>query len=103
MAHYDIIIRDGTVVDGTRTPRYISNIAIKDGIIAKIGGLTGSTADKVLDAKGRIVAPGFVDLHTHYDAQIFWDPYCTLSGWHGLARGDLDSLGQLRVRFRAVA
>ena len=84
MAHYDIIIRGGTVVDGTRTPRYVSDIAIKDGKIAKIGGLNGGTADKVLDAKGRIVAPGFVDLHTHYDAQIFWDPYCTMSGWHGV-------------------
>lgn len=93
MAHYDIIIRDGTVVDGTRTPRYISNIAIKDGIIAQIGGLNGSTADKVLDAQGLIVAPGFVDLHTHYDAQIFWDPYCTLSGWHGVTSVALGNCG----------
>ena len=93
MAHFDIIIRGGTVVDGTRTPRYTSDIAIKDGKIAKIGGLNGSTADKVLDAKGRIVAPGFVDLHTHYDAQIFWDPYCTLSGWHGVTSVALGNCG----------
>ena len=84
MGEYDLIIKGGTVVDGTRTPRYVSDIAIKDGKIAKIGGLVGSTGDKVLDAKGLIVAPGFVDLHTHYDAQIQWDPYCTLSGWHGV-------------------
>ena len=84
MAGYDLIIKGGMIVDGTRTPRYISDIAIKEGKIAKIGGLVGSTGDKVLDAKGLIVAPGFVDLHTHYDAQIQWDPYCTLSGWHGV-------------------
>ena len=93
MAHFDIIIRGGTVVDGTRTPRYTSDIAIKDGKIAKIGGLNGRTADKVLNAKGRIVAPGFVDLHTHYDAQIFWDPYCTLSGWHGVTSVALGNCG----------
>ena len=84
MAEYDIIIKGGTVVDGTGSPRYISDLAVKDGKVAKIGGLRGSGADKVLDASGLIVAPGFVDLHTHYDAQIQWDPYCTLSGWHGV-------------------
>jgi N-acyl-D-aspartate/D-glutamate deacylase len=84
MADYSIIIKGGMVVDGTRAPRYVSDIGIRDGKIAKIGNLAGSTADKVLNAKGRIVAPGFVDLHTHYDAQIQWDPYCTLSGWHGV-------------------
>ena len=84
MAEYDIIIRGGTIVDGTRTPRYISDIAIKGGRIAKMGGLRGAQATKVLDASGLIVAPGFVDLHTHYDGQIQWDPYCTVSGWHGV-------------------
>ncbi len=93
MVNYDIIIKGGTIVDGTRVPRYISDIAIKDGIIAKIGGFVGSTADKVLDAKGLIVAPGFIDLHTHYDAQIFWDPYCTLSGWHGVTSVALGNCG----------
>ena len=84
MAEYDIIIKGGTIVDGTGSPRYISDLAVKDGKVAKIGALRGSGADKVLDASGLIVAPGFVDLHTHYDAQIQWDPYCTLSGWHGV-------------------
>jgi predicted amidohydrolase len=55
MTDYDIIIKGGTVVDGTRTPRYVSDIAIKDGKISQIGGLKGKTADRVLDAAGRIV------------------------------------------------
>ena len=93
MADYDIIIQGGTIVDGTRTPRYISDIAIKAGKIVQIGGLKSKTADRVLDAAGRIVAPGFVDLHTHYDAQIFWDPYCTLSGWHGVTSVALGNCG----------
>ena len=83
MAEYDIIIKGGTIVDGLRTPRYVSDVAIKGGKIAKIGGVRSSSANKVLDASGLIVAPGFVDLHTHYDAQIQWDPYCTVSSWHG--------------------
>ena len=64
MAHYDLMIKNGIIVDGTRTPRYQSDLAIKDGKVAKIGGLKTATADKVLDANGLIVAPGFVDLHT---------------------------------------
>ena len=93
MAHYDIIIKGGTLVDGTRTPRYKTDIGIKDEKIARIGGLHDSTADRVLNAQGCIVAPGFVDLHTHYDAQIFWDPYCTLSGWHGVTSIALGNCG----------
>ena len=93
MAHYDIILKGGTIVDGMRAPRYVSDLAIKDGKIAKIGGLRDDTAAKVLDAKGRIVAPGFVDLHTHYDAQIQWDPYCTLSGWHGVTSVAIGNCG----------
>jgi N-acyl-D-aspartate/D-glutamate deacylase len=93
MADFDLIIRGGTIVDGTRTPRYISDLAISNGVIAQIGGLRGKTAKRELDATGRIVAPGFVDLHTHYDAQIFWDPYCTLSGWHGVTSVALGNCG----------
>ena len=84
MADYDVIIKGGTIVDGLRTPRYTGDLAIKGGKIAKIGGLRGATAEKELDAASLIVAPGFVDSHTHYDAQIQWDPYCTASGWHGV-------------------
>ena len=93
MPDYDIIIKGGTVVDGTLTPRYVSDIAIKEGKIAKIGGLKGKSANQVLDAPGLVVAPGFVDLHTHYDAQIQWDPYCTLSGWHGVTSVAIGNCG----------
>ena len=81
---YDTIIKNGTIIDGTRTPRIRGDLGIKNGRVAKIGHLDAADGDRVIDAEGCIVAPGFVDLHTHYDAQIFWDPYCTISGWHGV-------------------
>ncbi|MCS6925895.1 MAG: amidohydrolase family protein [Candidatus Binatia bacterium] len=93
MAEYDLHIRGGTVVDGTRTPRYQADVWIKDGKIVQIGGKADGFAKKVIDAGGLIVAPGFVDLHTHYDAQIRWDPYCTISGWHGVTSVVLGNCG----------
>jgi N-acyl-D-amino-acid deacylase len=84
MALFDTIIKNGMIIDGTRVPRLHGDLGIKDGRVAKVGRLDAGDADRVIDADGCIVAPGFVDLHTHYDAQIFWDPYCTLSGWHGV-------------------
>ena len=93
MAEFDILIKAGTIVDGTRTPRYVSDVAIKDGKIAKIGGLRGSSAGQVLDASGLIVAPGFVDCHTRFDAQVQWDPYCTVSGWHGVTTALIGNCG----------
>ncbi len=86
MAQFDTVILNGTIVDGTRTPRFQGSLGIKDGVIAAVSRneLPTSDTDRVVDAKGLIVAPGFIDLHTHYDAQIQWDPYATLSGWHGV-------------------
>ena len=84
MAEFDTVIRGGMIFDGTRTPRYRADIAIKDGVIAEIGYIDAARAARVLDAGGMHVAPGFIDLHTHYDAQLFWDPYCSISGWHGV-------------------
>ena len=84
MPDFDLIIRDGMIVDGTRMPRYRGDVGIKSGRIAKIGRLRSSEAGKTIDACGMIVAPGYVDLHTHYDAQLFWDPYCSISSWHGV-------------------
>src|SRR5690349_3461922 len=93
MAEFDLQITGGTVVDGTRVPRYQADIWIKDGKIAQIGGRAQGFAKKVIFADGLIVAPGFVDLHTHYDAQIRWDPYCTISGWHGVTSLVLGNCG----------
>ena len=84
MAEFDTVIKGGTIIDGLRTPRYVADIGITDGRIAYIGRLNASDGDQVLDATGLIVAPGFVDLHTHYDGQVYWDPYCSISGWHGV-------------------
>ncbi len=80
---YDLLIKNGTVVDGTGAPRYIADVAISGGRIAEIGKIADS-ARKVIDASGLIVAPGFVDPHTHYDAQICWDPQVSCSSWHGV-------------------
>ncbi len=84
MAEFDTVIKDGMVIDGTRLPRFRGDIGIKDGRVARIGRLRAHEGAKVIDAGGLIVAPGFVDLHTHYDAQLFWDPYCSISSWHGV-------------------
>jgi N-acyl-D-amino-acid deacylase len=93
MAEFDLHIKGGTVVDGTRVPSFRGDIWIKDGRIAQIGGRAPGFAKKVIDADGLIVAPGFVDLHTHYDAQIRWDPWCTISGWHGVTSVVLGNCG----------
>src|ERR1019366_4218939 len=81
---YDLIVRGGMLVDGTGLPRRRVDVGVKDGRIARIGRLEGSTAKAEIDAEGRIVAPGIVDAHTHYDPQITFDPYATMSCFHGV-------------------
>lgn len=93
MADFDTLIRGGTVVDGSGVPRYRADIGIREGRIARIGRLQGSSAAVVLDAGGLIVAAGAIDLHTHYDAQIHWDPWCTTDGWHGVTSVTLGNCG----------
>jgi N-acyl-D-aspartate/D-glutamate deacylase len=93
MAGYELLIRNGMVIDGSRAPRVRADVAIRDGKVARIGRVDPADADEVLDATGLVVAPGFVDLHTHYDAQLFWDPYCTLSGWHGITSVAIGNCG----------
>ena len=78
----DLVIRGGTVVDGTGAPGRRADVAVTDGMISEIGdGLDGR---RELDASGQIVTPGFIDIHSHYDAQVFWDPALTPSSFHGV-------------------
>jgi N-acyl-D-amino-acid deacylase len=78
----DIVIKGGTVVDGTGSPGRRADVAVTDGVISDVGErLEGA---RTLDASGQIVSPGFVDIHTHYDAQVFWDPDLTPSSHHGV-------------------
>ncbi len=83
MPAFDMIIRNGTIVDGTGSNRFSGDIAIKDGLIAQVGTITGDAAEEI-DAGGNIVTPGFVDIHTHYDGQATWDQEMAPSSWHGV-------------------
>ena len=89
----DLLIKGGTVVDGTGAARFAADVAIEQGRIAEIGRWIGGGARRVLDATGLVVAPGFIDPHTHYDAQICWDPQITSSSWHGVTSVVLGSCG----------
>jgi len=80
---YDLVIKNGTVIDGSGLPRYRADVAVRHGRIAAIGRIR-EAARAVIDADGQVVTPGFVDGHTHMDAQVFWDPLGTCSCWHGV-------------------
>ena len=80
----DLLIKNARICDGTGAPTFPGDLGVKDGIIRYVGKANGQTAGRVLDADGLTLAPGFVDPHTHYDAQIAWDPLLTCSPWHGV-------------------
>jgi N-acyl-D-aspartate/D-glutamate deacylase len=80
---YDLVIRNGVVVDGSGLPRYRADVGVQDGRIALVGKIRERGREEI-DADGQVVAPGFVDGHTHMDAQVFWDPLGTSSCWHGI-------------------
>ena len=80
---YDLVIKNGTVIDGSGMPRFNADIGISDGVIENIGRISDK-AQETIDAEGHIVTPGFVDGHTHMDAQIAWDPLGSCSCWHGV-------------------
>ena len=79
---YDLLLKNGRIVDGTGGPSYEGDVAVVDGRIAETGRL-GSTAKRVIDVQGQVIAPGFIDNHCHYDAQVLWDPLCTFACYHG--------------------
>ena len=80
---YDLVVRNGTVIDGSGMPRYRADVGVKDGEIAHVGRIANYGGESI-DAEGHIVSPGFVDGHTHMDAQIFWDPLGSCSCYHGI-------------------
>ncbi len=82
--HYQLIVRNGMLIDGSGNPRRRADVAVRDGRFAAVGRLAEATADEEIDAEGLIVAPGIIDPHTHYDPQITWDPNATASCFHGV-------------------
>ena len=92
MADFDLVIRDGTVIDGTGRPAIKADVGITGGKIAAIGVVTGKGAEEI-DAKGKLVTPGFVDIHTHYDAQAVWDDHLAPSSWHGVTTAVMGNCG----------
>ncbi|MHB1583494.1 MAG: N-acyl-D-amino-acid deacylase family protein [Acidimicrobiales bacterium] len=81
---YDLIVRGGTVVDGTGRPPAGADVAVSDGRVTAVGDLSGERSRREVDADGLLVTPGFVDVHTHYDGQATWDPVLAPSSWHGV-------------------
>lgn len=98
---YDLVIRNGIVIDGSGAPRRRADVGILDGRIAAIGHFS-STAREVIDAEGQVVTPGFVDGHTHMDAQVFWDPLGTCSSYHGVTTVVMGNCGFTLAPCRAA-
>jgi len=96
---HDLVLRSGTVVDGTGADRFVADVAVANGRIVAVGGDVGP-GRREIDACDRLVTPGWVDMHTHYDAQATWDPELTPSGWHGVTTVVVGNCG---VGFAPVA
>ena len=79
---YDLLIENARIIDGSGGPSFEGSVAVEGGVIQSVGQVSGG-AHRVIDAQGLAVAPGFIDNHCHYDAQVTWDPLCTFSCYHG--------------------
>src|SRR5271163_637016 len=90
---YDLIIRNGTIVDGLGGSPYLGDVAVRDGVIKAVGAINGDTAEREIDATGLLVTPGFVDLHTHYDGQAIWSDRMTPSSHHGVTTAVMGNCG----------
>ena len=93
MADYDLLIKGGTVIDGTGTDGVEADVAVSDGQIARVGKLDDAQAAQTINATGKYVTPGFVDLHTHLDAQVGWDPQMRSSSYHGVTTALIGNCG----------
>src|SRR3954451_18163945 len=80
---YDLLIKDARICDGTGKSTFPGSVAVRGGKIVEVGEVSG-TATRTIDADGLVLSPGFIDIHTHYDAQVSWDPLLTCSPWHGV-------------------
>ena len=80
---YDLIIKNGRIVDGTGQPAYLGDVAVKNGIIVRLGSVK-EEAKEIIDAEGNLIAPGWVDTHSHMDGQATWDPFCSPANHHGI-------------------
>ncbi len=96
----DLVIRGGKIADGTQAPSFSGDIAVRDGVIVE--GRVAGASRETIDADGLLVTPGFVDIHTHYDAQATWDPHLLPTGWHGVTTATVASASRRRVQNVAI-
>ena len=91
-AIYDLVVRNGTIVDGTGAQKRTGDVAVKSGVIVEVGKV-GDRGTREVDVDGAVVAPGWVDIHTHYDGQATWDRQLTPSSWHGVTTAVMGNCG----------